>query len=73
MTARATNKSHEEIKNYVEGFLYAGVNRKITFDYTVNSVTEILSFLDTGVLLFQYTLIYVDSTKDDLLSIERTL
>lgn len=68
---------HSEVDNSLitNGFLIGKVGRKIEQTITTTSVagdTAILSFLENGVQLYEYTVIYTDATQQTMISAERT-
>ncbi len=54
----------------VNGFLVGKVGRKV--DVSTTSTTDTFSFSENGNLLYTILLTYTDSTKNQLLSAERT-
>lgn len=57
------------------GFLIGKVGHKIVQDITTTTITgdtAVFTFSDSGVLLYQLTLIYTDATQATLISAERT-
>ena len=54
-----------------DGFLTGKIGRKIEMA-SPDSVTEVYSFMEDGVMLYEITVIYTDSTKETLVSAERT-
>lgn len=52
------------------GFLVGKVGRRV--EVSGSGSTEIYTFLENGVVLYALTLTYTDSSKDTLLSAERT-
>lgn len=59
----------------VDGFLVGKVGRRVDLALATTSVTndtEVFTFSEDGTTLFELTLIYVDGTRAQLLSAERT-
>lgn len=59
----------------VDGFLAGKVGHKVTLAVSTTSVvddTEVYSFFDGAVLLYQITIIYTDGTRSLMVSAERT-
>jgi hypothetical protein len=55
----------------VTGFVSGKIGHKITVGYP-DAVTETYTFIDNGTTLYVLTAIYTDSTKNNLMSVERT-
>lgn len=53
------------------GFLTGKIGRKI--EVSGSGATEIYTFIEDGVTLYVLTLTYTDSSKENLLSAERTV
>lgn len=53
-----------------EGWLSGFVGRKVEFDN--DAETQVITFSENGVTLYELTLIYEDATQDVLVSAERT-
>jgi hypothetical protein len=56
----------------VDGFIVGRVGRRITRTL-VNPTTEDYSFFDNTDLLYTIRIVYTDSTRSDLVSVERTV
>lgn len=66
-------KAHNEDGTLgVNGFIVGQLGRKITRTL-VNSTTEDYSFFDGTTLLYTIRIIYTDSSRADLASVERTV
>lgn len=55
----------------VDGFIVGKVGHKMTVTYP-SGTTEVYSFYDGSTLLYELTIVYTDSTKESLSSVERT-
>lgn len=65
----------EDASLTTQGFVTGKVGRKIEFATTTTTVpndTQIITFKEDGVTLYELTLIYTDSTLATLISAERT-
>jgi hypothetical protein len=65
----------EDASITVNGFLAGKVGRKVTVAISTTSVsndTETYTFLESGVTLFVYFVIYTDGSRSQMLSAERT-
>ena len=80
-TKPASNLSQENIlrasANFEDGsltttgFLTGKVGRRVEMT-TVGADTEVYTFLEDGIQLYQITIVYTDGTKETMLSSERT-
>lgn len=80
-TKPASNLSQENIlrasANFEDGsltttgFLTGKVGRRVEMA-TVGADTEVYTFLEDGIQLYEITIVYTDGTKETMLSSERT-
>ena len=59
----------------VDGFLAGKVGRKVELNITTTTVandTEVFTFSESGVNLFEFTIVYTSGSRDNMLSAERT-
>lgn len=54
----------------INGYLIAKVGRKVELE--IDAETEVYTFSESGVTLYELTLVYTNSDRTDLVSAERT-
>lgn len=62
--------NEEDFSLTTTGFLQGKVGRRV--DVVDGGATEVYTFSENGIPLFEYTITYTDGTKATLLSAERT-